>query len=155
GPMTNRFFKSNNLHGLSIPDIPGAAAYTTEVPTIGELRVREFLLPPFEVIVATPLAPVHDVINGYIKVVFALFVVSLIASVVIGFGLSQLVLRPVRAIRETANRIRSDNLKERIPVPKVNDEISDLARLLNQMFDRLEHSFEEIRRFAAEASHEL
>ena len=23
GPMTNRFFKSNNLHGQSIPDIPG------------------------------------------------------------------------------------------------------------------------------------
>ena len=66
-----------------------------------------------------------------------------------------MVLRPVRVIRETANRIRSDNLKERIPVGDVKDEISDLAQLLNQMFDRLETSFDQIRRFTAEASHEL
>jgi two-component system heavy metal sensor histidine kinase CusS len=61
----------------------------------------------------------------------------------------------VRAIRETATRIRSDNLKERIPVGAVKDEISDLARFLNQVFDRLENSFDQIRRFTADASHEL
>src|SRR5258708_2658276 len=33
--------------------------------------------------------------------------------------------------------------------------MSDLARLLNQMFDRLESSFLQIRRFTADASHEL
>ncbi len=64
-------------------------------------------------------------------------------------------LRPVRVIQATANRIRSDNLNERIPVGDVKDEISQLARFLNQMFDRLETSFSEIRRFTAEASHEL
>jgi two-component system heavy metal sensor histidine kinase CusS len=37
----------------------------------------------------------------------------------------------------------------------VQDEISNLARLLNEMFDRLEISFNQIRRFTAEASHEL
>ena len=61
----------------------------------------------------------------------------------------------MRVIQETANRIRSDNLSERIPVPDVHDEISDLARLLNEMFDRLESSFNQVRRFSAEASHEL
>jgi two-component system heavy metal sensor histidine kinase CusS len=40
-------------------------------------------------------------------------------------------------------------------VPPVDDEISDLARLLNAMFDRLEASFKNVRRFAADASHEL
>jgi two-component system heavy metal sensor histidine kinase CusS len=58
-------------------------------------------------------------------------------------------------MRDTANRIRSDNLSERIAVPEVHDEISDLGRLLNQMFDRLESSFAQIRRFTADASHEL
>jgi len=45
----------------------------------------------------------------------------------------------VRVIQATANRIRSDNLNERIPVGDVKDEISQLARFLNQMFDRLEN----------------
>lgn len=37
----------------------------------------------------------------------------------------------------------------------MNDEVSDLARLLNEMFDRLERAFDQIRRFSQEASHEL
>lgn len=155
GPMTNRFFKSSNLHGQAIPDIPGEHAFATDVPGVGLLRVREFLLPPFEVIVATPIGPVYDVMQGYIRVSAALIVVMLLASIALGFGLSQLVLRPVRIIRDTANRIRSDNLKERVPVDDVKDEISELARLLNQMFDRLETAFDQIRRFTADASHEL
>ena len=155
GPMTNRFFRSNNLRGQTIPDIPGERAYTVEVNGIGELRVSEFQLPPFEVTVATPMAPVRDVMSGYRKVFFALLLVMLIVSIAIGYALSELMLRPVRIIQATANRIRSDNLNERIPVGDVKDEISRLARFLNQMFDRLETSFSEIRRFTADASHEL
>jgi signal transduction histidine kinase len=155
GTMTDRFFRSNNLHGQTIPDIPGERAYTVEVNGIGELRVSEFLLPPFEVTVATPMAPVRDVMSGYRKVFFALLVVMLIVSIAIGYALSELMLQPVRVIQATANRIRSDNLNERIPVGDVKDEISRLARFLNQMFDRLETSFSEIRRFTADASHEL
>ena len=155
GPMTNRFFKSNNLRGQTIPDIPGADVYTVDMNGIGELRVGEFALAPFEVTVATPLAPVRDVMSGYRKVFFALLTAALIVSVAIGYALSQLMLRPVRVIQATANRIRSDNLNERIPVGEIKDEISQLARFLNQMFDRLETSFAEIRRFTADASHEL
>jgi len=153
--MTNTFFKSRNLHGRSIPDVPGQRAWTADVDEIGTLRVSEFVLPPFDVTVATPLAPVRDVMEGYKKVCLALLAAMLLVSAAIGYGLSQLVLGPVRAIRATANRIRSDNLRERIPVGKVKDEISQLARLLNQMFDRLESSFDQIRRFTADASHEL
>jgi two-component system heavy metal sensor histidine kinase CusS len=61
----------------------------------------------------------------------------------------------MRAIRETANRIGSDNLSERIPVSDVQDELTELSKLLNQMFDRLESAFDQIRRFSADASHEL
>jgi signal transduction histidine kinase len=155
GPMTNRFFKSSNLHGQTITDVPGQRVYTVEVAGIGELRVGEYLLPPFEVTVGTPMAPVRDVMAGYRKVFVALLIVALILSVFIGYALSEFILRPVRVIQATANHIRSDNLTERIPVGKVKDEVSQLARFLNQMFDRLEASFAEIRRFAADASHEL
>jgi signal transduction histidine kinase len=155
GPMTNRFFKSNNLRGQTIPDIPGENVYTVDVSGIGELRVGEFLLPPFDVTVGTPMAPLRDLMAGYRKVFVGLVMATLIVSIVIGYVLSQLMLSPVRVIQATANRIRSDNLNERIPVGEVKDEISQLARFLNQMFDRLESSFAEIRRFTADASHEL
>lgn len=155
GPMTNRFFKSSNLHGQAIPDIAGEHAYSIGIENIGEVRVSEFQLAPFDVIVATPLAPVRDLMAGYRLVFFGLLGTALVVSAVVGYGLSRLILHPVRVIEATANRIRSDNLNQRIPVGDVKDEISRLATFLNQMFDRLEMSFAEIKRFAAEASHEL
>jgi len=155
GPMDNRFFRSHNLRGQTIPDLPGERVWAVDVSGIGELRVAEFLLPPFEVMVATPLGPVRDVMAAYRKVFLVLLVVTLVLSAAIGYVLSQLMLKPVRLIQATANRIRSDNLNERIPVGNVKDELSQLARFLNQMFDRLETSFSQVRRFTAEASHEL
>jgi two-component system heavy metal sensor histidine kinase CusS len=154
-PGTSIKFKSRNLHGDDVPDIKGKRAYSAVMPNIGELRVDEFLLPPFDVTIATSARSVSDGMREYAKVCAALLVAMLVASIGIGLGLSRLLLRPMRAIRETANRIGSDNLSERIPVASVRDEVADLALLLNQMFDRLESAFDQIRRFSDEASHEL
>jgi len=148
-------FYSNNLKGRAIPDVPGQHRYDAEIEGIGKLRVAEFVLAPFDVTIATSASQLRRVMEGYMEVCSALLAAMLAVSIVVGFVLSRLALRPVRLIRETANRIRSDNLSERIPVAQVEDEISELARLLNQMFDRLEFSFNQIRRFSAEASHEL
>ncbi len=152
---TRGFFYSNNLHRQIIPDIPGKAEYNTEVPGIGELRVDEFVTKPFDIVIGTSLSPVRDALRVYVEVCSALLIGMLVASILIGLGLSHILLKPIRSIQETAGHIGSDNLSERIPVADVQDEISDLARLLNQMFDRLEAAFDQVRRFAAEASHEL
>src|SRR5262249_61216854 len=99
--------------------------------------------------------PVSTVMEAYFELSAALLTVMLVVSAGLGLWLSRLGLRPLRMIQATANRISSDNLSERIPVAEVHDEISNLARLLNEMFDRLESSFNQIRRFTADASHEL
>jgi two-component system heavy metal sensor histidine kinase CusS len=148
-------FYSSNLTGRSIPDIKGKRQYDVEWDGGSRLRVGEFILAPYDVIIATPERQVEDVMTGYAKVSAALLALMLAVSLGIGFGLSRLALRPVRLIRATASRIGSNNLSERIPVSQVQDEISDLARLLNAMFDRLEASLTNARRFAADASHEL
>jgi len=154
-PKHGTVFYSSNLHGQAIPDVPKQHRYDTSIPGIGPLRVAEFILPPFDVTIATSSAQVLKVMDAYAEVCAGLLCAMLAVSTLVGVGLSRLALRPVRLIRETANRIGSDNLSERIPVSGVRDEIAELARLLNQMFDRLESSFNQVRRFAAEASHEL
>ena len=154
-PKTGSRFASQNLKGREIPDIKGRRTYNTVVGGVGETRVNEYLLPPLDVTVATPTHPVKESLNAYVRACAVLVLVMFAMSAAIGFGLSRLLLKPVRLIRETASRIGSDNLSERIPVSRVRDEISDLAQLLNAMFDRLEVSFDQIRRFTQEASHEL
>lgn len=149
-------FRSSNLEGQPLPEsVAGAHVFQAIVPNFGELRFARFSLGEREVMVASSMASVHAVMNGYAQVSLVLVALILIASIVTGLLFSQAALRPVRAIQETANRIRADNLKERIPVGDVRDEISELARFLNEMFDRLESSFDQVRRFSAEASHEL
>jgi signal transduction histidine kinase len=148
-------FRSSNLHGQTIPDVPHQRTFNVSLPDTGEMRVGEFIFAPYDVMVATPLYPVLTVMEGYVEISAALIAVMLVVSAALGFGLSRLALRPLRLIQATANRIRSDHLSERIAVADVRDEISNLARLLNQMFDRLESSFNQTRRFTADASHEL
>src|SRR5581483_10817107 len=148
-------FSSSNLGGRRIPDVGHSREFDVDLPGVGALRAAEFVLGTKEVMIATPMSQLRDVMNGYAEICLVLVCFMLVASVITGLALSRLALRPVRLIQETANRIRSDNLSERIAVGDVQDEISNLARLLNEMFDRLESSFNQIRRFTAEASHEL
>jgi len=64
-------------------------------------------------------------------------------------------LRPVHLMQAAARRISASNLSERIVVPPGGGEMADLARMLNQMIDRLEKSFNHVKRFTADTSHEL
>ncbi len=154
-PHTGMVFYSRNLDHRSIPDVKGQHAYNADLLKIGEVRVGEYVMSPFDVSIATPMTQVREGLRSYVEVCAALLIAMLIASVAIGFGLSRVILKPLNFIRDTANRIRSDNLSERIPLPNHYDELTALAQLLNQMFDRLEESFKQIKRFAADASHEL
>jgi two-component system heavy metal sensor histidine kinase CusS len=58
-------------------------------------------------------------------------------------------------MQSTAQRITASNLNERIPVPSGGGEMASLALLLNEMIDRLEKSFHQVKRFTADTSHEL
>jgi two-component system OmpR family sensor kinase len=46
-------------------------------------------------------------------------------------------------------------LNQRIPPPKVKDEISRLVETFNDMISRLDQSFCQIKQFSSDASHEL
>ena len=79
----------------------------------------------------------------------------MLASIFFGHRLSRLALDPIRRIQQTAQRINANNLSARISTTGGNDEVADLGILLNQMFGRLEGSFQRLSRFAGDASHEL
>lgn len=148
-------FSSANLKGNAIPDIKGERRYTADAPGLGPLRVGEFLLPPYDVTVATSAHSLHDGIRAFSLIGGALIVVMLVMSIFVGRGFSRVVLAPLRRIRDTAERIGSDNLRERIPAGRVRDELGELINLLNRMFDRIESGFNHVRQFSRDVSHEL
>src|SRR5882762_7559576 len=81
--------------------------------------------------------------------------VALILASLGGFLLAKRSLAPVAEMGEQAARISSMNLHERLPVKSERDEVGRLAIIINDLLSRLNRSFEQQRRFMADASHEL
>lgn len=152
--VMSRFLKALEI-GSPGPASGARRTYEAIIGDLGGMHIGEFLLEGRTVRVAVSTEQVRTLIVAYDEVFYGLLLLMLIVSSVIGFFLSHILLRPLRQIQSTATHIGSDNLSERIPVSAVEDEMSNLARLLNQMFDRLEAAFNQTRRFTAEASHEL
>ena len=66
------------------------------------------------------------------------------------------VLRPLEKITAATRTVSADALGQRLPVPTEADrETAQLAATFNTLLDRLEQSFDEMRRFTASAAHEL
>jgi signal transduction histidine kinase len=84
----------------------------------------------------------------------ALGIVAVVA-VALGWLAARRVLRPLSTITATARRISASSLRERLNLPGPDDELKDLGDTLDDLFARLETSFEAQRRFVANASHEL
>jgi len=81
--------------------------------------------------------------------------VALAISLAAGWFLAGRALAPVEGITRAARRIAEGDLSQRLTVPAAADEIGTLVRTFNDMIARLDASFQEVRRFSADASHEL
>jgi heavy metal sensor kinase len=87
---------------------------------------------------------------------FALALVPAVALAFLGGRiLARRALAPVEAMTERARTLTAERLAERLPVENPRDELGRLAGVFNDMFSRLQSSFDELRRFTADASHEL
>ncbi|MBR5914639.1 MAG: HAMP domain-containing histidine kinase [Selenomonadaceae bacterium] len=84
---------------------------------------------------------------------------SVVAAIRISRFISHKVLLPIKNITRLAEKISTENeserVKERIPVPPANDEISELAKTFNEMLDRMQGDISEHKKFVSDASHEL
>ncbi|PYV41083.1 MAG: hypothetical protein DMG06_18275 [Acidobacteria bacterium] len=86
----------------------------------------------------------------YVAVPLALLLASLG-----GYLLARKNLAPIVAMSDQAARIGAENLHERLTVANEHDELGHLAAVFNNLLTRLNRSFEQQRRFTADASHEL
>jgi signal transduction histidine kinase len=99
---------------------------------------------------APPDVTVHQPLVGPAVSLAVVAVVSL----VLGWLIAGRFLRPLRMITATARDISASNLNRRLGL-RGRDEFTDLADTLDDLFARLEASFESQRHFVANASHEL
>jgi signal transduction histidine kinase len=150
-------YHSPNLGSVSLTDLTGGDDHkrTVDLPPLGLLRIGEYYTPTVDVQIAMSLRNFQSINSSFLYVF--LLGVPLIAVLSIGFGIAlhHSTLQPVRLMQAAARRISASNLGERIAVPTGGGEMAALARLLNEMIERLEKSFNHAKRFTADVSHEL
>ena len=72
-----------------------------------------------------------------------------------GYFLVRQSIAPVIEMSREAGEISAENLGQRLSVRGRRDEVGQLGQVINDLLARLDHSFEQQRRFMADASHEL
>jgi signal transduction histidine kinase len=81
--------------------------------------------------------------------------VMVLISLVLGWLIAGRFLRPLRSITTTAREISASNLHQRLNLSGRDDEFKELGQTLDDLFERLQASFDSQRHFVANASHEL
>ncbi|MQT02155.1 HAMP domain-containing histidine kinase [Streptomyces jumonjinensis] len=84
----------------------------------------------------------------------ALAIMSVIA-IGLGWVVAGRVLRPLRTMTTTIQRISAHNVHERLAMKGPGDELTDLADTVDGLLGRLEKSLDSHKRFVANAAHEL
>ena len=90
------------------------------------------------------------------KILLIVFPLLIILIGAIGYFMIKRALRQVDLIcDEVENISNGKDLSKRLSLPKAKDELYELSEKFNEMFERLEFSFEKERQFTSDVSHEL
>jgi signal transduction histidine kinase len=117
----------------ALPDPEAIAAQATQYAT--DTRARE-----------------DDALLLYFGI--ALGIMAVVAAA-LGWFVAGRALRPLRRITESARRISATNLHERLAIEGPDDDVRELADMIDGLFARLDASLHAQRQFVANASHEL
>ena len=165
----------------TVTQTPGQALSASTLKTIAaNARKQSSAAPPFDVhdsrgvprlvyaqplatttgsaailIVSRSISELQAALTQTILFLAVLSVLIVLAGTLLAHRLAGNILEPVRRIASTARSLSQHELHRRVDVKVPPDELGELVETFNSMLARLEASFESLRRFTADASHEL
>ncbi len=167
-------FRNDAAKGLSFPalsripintdTLASTALRTGDVRIAGESETFRYAQVPLVGVWDRPAsffvaAPVNAVPFGQEELLQAMLVIApliLFGSFGLGYVLADTSLRPLGGMVDELEAITDgQRLHRRVAVSGSADELTRLAATMNRMLARLEESFVSLRRFTADASHEL
>jgi two-component system OmpR family sensor kinase len=163
------FERSDGLRTKPLPVSPTALRQGLEgrtsietVNSLGEHAVRIVTVPvrmgsrvPYLVQAGLSLEGVEAALQRALWILLILTPCVFVIALAGGWLVVGRALRPVDSLTRTALEIQSTNLQRRIRHTGTDDEIGRLAQAFDQMITRLDRSFQQVKQFSADASHEL
>jgi heavy metal sensor kinase len=149
----------HRVRPIPIPNMGGRMVFRNGGPRRFQFRMaaQEIYVngQPILIEVADPRAKFEGILNEFYSVLVLIVPIVLVIAAAGGYWLSTRALAPVDQIIGEAQAIDPANFSARLSVPRSRDELQRLSETLNQMLDRVEQSVVQVRRFTADASHEL
>jgi heavy metal sensor kinase len=124
----------------------GARAAITRV-RLGGMEYLAVVIQPLDEVVAD-VAVLHRVLLVGLPLLIGLAGIG-------GYWLTRRNLAPLASMAEQARSISHSNLETRLEIGQAAEELAVLSVSFNELLSRLDQSFEHMRRFVADASHEL
>ena len=141
---------------------PGSAADTVTIKP--EALALRYVVRPVTgagpdfraLLAAAPTAAASDELRQLVATFALTLPVGVLIAYLVGTWIAGRALAPIaEIITEVRGLPDGRSLHRRLPLPIVRDELGRLSVTLNEMMARLERSFGALRRFTADASHEL
>jgi len=147
-----------NLSSDQIKEILSGKTYFKTVKTSKWRLLRIITMPMID---SQQLIQIGIVVNkGSTHKIFLLSLTTLgclaiIGSWVGGWFMAKKALSPIDCMIKELQKIETEYLETRLTIYPVKDEISELSGVINEMLARLENSFNHVRQFTSDSSHEL
>jgi heavy metal sensor kinase len=110
---------------------------------------------PLLIRLAYSASPIEHGVLQFVALLLLPVPLALLLAGVAGYRMAHKALQPLDKMALRAETITASDLDQRLPVDNPNDELGRMARVLNELLQRLQNSFEMLKRFTADASHEL
>jgi signal transduction histidine kinase len=101
------------------------------------------------------LAPLLERMLQFLGLLLIALPVALVAAGFAGSEIAKRALRPLEQMAARAEQITENNLHDRLEIENAQDELGHMARVFNQLLERLDQAFSHLKRFTADAAHEL
>jgi heavy metal sensor kinase len=148
--QVKRVLKSNQAVWVTKHDPDGVPFVIRQGYVTSEDRSRRYF-----VAIGRSFGDSADLLTRFTWLCVGLIPLVVLVGCLTGWVFAGRALNPVREIAAAAQRIGGSNLSLRIPSRGVGDELDYLVETFNQMIERLEVSFNQIRQFSTDVSHEL
>jgi two-component system, OmpR family, sensor kinase len=153
---------SSTLRSLAAPSLASGRPSTTDFTDPQGVRRRAYTtqvnsLPDRSAVLvaSTPLTDAEASVARTTLLAGLLSALALAASAALVYAFIGRVLSPVSQIAKLADSLGESDLHRRVEVRAPDDEVGELVSTFNRMLARLDASFQALRSFTADASHEL
>ena len=107
------------------------------------------------VLMGQPMDVIQKSLKALTLTLVSVYLGLLVLAVAGGFLLARKALSPIAQVSKQLKKISAENLKERVPEPKTDDEIEELSQTFNSLLDHLDEAFVRERQFIGDVTHEL